>query len=99
MPRRRAAAVEFADGPRLLADVERVRRLGLHAVGKLERLNAGFQLGVALAQLQVAFVEPPHQVELAALLGRRGAVVANVGDQLLNVSVLRVDVGPLIGPR
>ena len=34
---------------RLAVDVERVGRLGLHAVGQLERLDAGFELRVVAA--------------------------------------------------
>ena len=84
-----------ACGSRL--DVEGVGRLGLHPVGQLERLDARLELRVVLAAVGVPLVEPSHQVELPALLvGSRG-VVADVLDQLVDVGVLGVDVGPLVG--
>ena len=64
-----AAAVQVADKFRLLVQIKGVRCFALHPVGQLEGLNAGFQLGVALPCLQMALVEPAHQVQLPALLG------------------------------
>ena len=96
-----AGAVHVADVLRLAVDVEGVGRFGLHAVGQLERLDAGFELGVAAARL-----ERCRSLSLRSRsscrrcsAGASQAVVADVLDQLLNVGVLRVDVGALVGAR
>ncbi len=52
-----AGSVQFAGGLRFAADVERFLRFGLHAVRHLERLNAGFELGVARPRCQMRFVD------------------------------------------
>ena len=44
-----ALAVQLARGGRFAADVERLLRLALHAVGHLQRRDAGFELLVAPA--------------------------------------------------
>src|SRR5215472_3004106 len=49
-----------------------------------------------VALLEVLLVQLEEQVELAALLGERFVVVANVADELVELGVLRVDVGALV---
>ena len=71
LPGLHARAVHVADVLRLAADVERVGRFDLHAIGQLERLHAGFELRIAAALLLVQPVERLHEVELPPLLGRR----------------------------
>src|SRR5262245_54625615 len=61
-------SVSLADFERLAGDVERVRRLRLHAVGQLERLNARFQRGVGRSSLAVPLVELVQHIELFPLL-------------------------------
>src|SRR5204863_8032441 len=80
-----AGAVGLAHLRRLAADVEGVGGLGLHAVGQLERLDAGLQLRVVRPLPAVQAVEAQHQVELAALLGEGDGRVVDVLDQPADV--------------
>src|SRR5207302_1409829 len=93
LPRLGARAVQVADVLRLPADIEGVGGIELHAIGQLERLDAGFELGVLLAFGQVSFVELLEQIELLPLLLERREVVANMLDELLDIGVPGVDVG------
>src|SRR5437868_14582821 len=63
--------VELAGLGRLAADVEGFLSFGLHAEGHFERLDAGFELRVALPRGQVRLVYFSQQVKLPPLLGRR----------------------------
>ena len=51
LPGLRAGAVHVADVLRLAADVERVGRVHLHAVGQLEGLDAGFELRIVVCRV------------------------------------------------
>jgi hypothetical protein len=76
-----AGAVALAHRPRLLAEVEDVQRLRLHAEGHLQRLDARLQLPVAAALLEVQLVHRLDQVELAALPPGRKPAVLQVADE------------------
>jgi len=56
------------------ADVERILGIVLHAVAA-GRLNAGFELRVVGAPIQMALVELLQEIELLALLVRRDGVL------------------------
>jgi hypothetical protein len=80
---------------RFTADVERLGRFHLHAIGQLERLNSRFELRLGLALGQVSGIELAEQIELAPLFVEREILVANVLDQFFQLGVLRIDVRPL----
>jgi hypothetical protein len=92
-----AGAVGVPDVLGLAREVEDVDRLHLHAVGELEGLDAGLELSVPAPGLLVAPVEGGEEVELAPLLVGRAHGVADVADELLDVLVLGVEIGPLVG--
>ncbi len=89
-------AIHLADPLRLLADVEGVAGLHLHAVGELVALDARVELAVALALDEMLLVQLPEQVELAALLLEVERAVADELHELSTLSLLRVDVAALI---
>ena len=80
----------------LLGDVERVAGFRLHAIGQLERLDAGFELGLALAVVEMAPVELGQEVELGSLGLRADRAVLDVRDQFFDLGVLAVDIGSLV---
>ena len=84
---------------RLAADVECLGRFRLHPVGQLERLDAGFELGLVAVPLEVLAVELGQEVELGPLRPGADAVVADVRDQLLDVGVPAIQVRSLVDPR
>ena len=51
----------------LLANVEGIRRLGLHAEGRLHGFNGSLQLGVAGAGGEMLAIERRQQIHLSAL--------------------------------
>ena len=76
---------------RLAADVEGIGRFGLHAEGQFEGLNAGLERGVAAARLACSALSSLQQVELPPLHPGRGMRAADVLDQLVDLSMLRID--------
>src|SRR5439155_13525487 len=95
----RPFAVAFEDVLRLATDIERLGRLALHAISELKAVNAGVQRRVIAALVLVVLVEGRQRIELPPLYIRRQPLVADVLDQLVDLSVLRVDVSPLINAR
>ena len=91
-------AVKLPHGQRLLREVERVGRFGLHLEGHLHAGDLGLQLAVAIKGLVVHLVEPAHEIELPALLGQAHERVAQVLDQLGDIVAGRVDTGALEPP-
>ena len=89
-------AIGFAHGFGFLADVEGIGSLHLHAVGQLEALDAGIELLVVLALLEVVFVQCVEQIELATLLLEIERAVLDELDELIHLRVFRVDVGALV---
>ena len=85
--------VEFADAFRLLRQIERVRRGGLHAVSQLEAVNARGQFAVGGRRRERGAVELREEIKLLAL-ARRGEVggTREVVDRL----ALRLEPGALI---
>ena len=92
-----AVAIQLADGSGLLADVEGVAGLGLHAEGGLEGVKAGLERGVGGVLLEVAGIELLEEAELLALErgGKRG--IFEIGDELVGLAVEGLDVGALVG--
>ena len=80
-------------------DVEGVCRLKLHSIGKLEGLDARFELRITGTSLLVFSVEFLEQVQLSALFAARRISVSNVFDEFFDVCVSRVDVGALVYAR
>src|SRR5207247_2381317 len=68
LPRLHAGTVHVANVARLTAHIEGVFGVALHAIGELERLDAGFELGVGRALFEMALVELLQEIELLALL-------------------------------
>lgn len=60
-------AVHLSDVLGLARDVEGVAGFRLHAIGQLERLDAGLELGFLVATLDVVAVQFKQQVELIEL--------------------------------
>ena len=83
----------------LAADVEGVAGLGLHPEGQLERLDPRLELGLALAAFEVLAVELARGGRAGPAGRRADRSVLDVLDQLLDVGVLAVDVGPLVDAR
>ena len=75
---------------RLPADVEGVGGVHLHAIGQLERLDAGFELGVLLALLLMPFVELPAAGRAAAAARRCRRSCCGCSRSAYRASVLRV---------
>ena len=96
LPGLRAVAVGFEHVLGLAADVEGLGRFALHAVGQLEAVDAGVEGRVVAALLFVLLVEGGERVELPPLGVGRQPLVADVLDQLVDLGVLRVDVGALV---
>src|SRR6185312_2570427 len=96
LPRLGAGSIEIENVLGLFARVERIRRVGLHAVSHFKRLDARLELRLMLALIHVALIERQKQIELAALFFGRGEIAVNVLNQLIDVGVLRVDVGTLV---
>ncbi len=84
---------------RFAADVKRLGRFRLHPVGQLERLDAGFELGLMAVPLEVLAIELGQEVELGPLRPGAHTVVADVRDQLFDLGVPAVQVGSLVDPR
>ena len=84
---------------RLAVDVEHIRRLHLHPVSQLERLNARFELRVLLSLGRMFAVELLNEVQLTPLFAQREAAVLDVFDQLIDRRVPGVDVRALIDAR
>ena len=92
--RRAARAVQLERRLALLADVEDLRRFGLHPVGGLHRLDRRLELRVVdRSRSSCSRLSCLEQIELAPLLGQRELVVVDVGDQLLRIEVLADDLG------
>ena len=98
LPGVRPAAIEIVNVLRLARDVEGVGRLHLHAVGQFERLDPRLQLRLVRPLLGVPAVHPLHQVQLPSLLRSRPPRIADVGNQLVDLRMLRVDIRPLKHP-
>src|SRR5690606_27290099 len=93
-----AVAVALAHALGLARDVERVGRLELHPICELERFDPRVEPRILLSLLEVALVERAEKVELIPLRLPRQVVVADVLDQLLDLAMARVDIGPLVDP-
>ncbi len=97
LPRLHAVAVQVEDVLRLAADVERVGRFDLHAVGQLERLDLRFELRVARALGGVLGVECLRAGRAAAAdRSRATRSLRMFSISSSTVCVLRVDVRALI---
>ena len=91
-------AVQLADRLRLAADVEGVGRLGLHPVGQLERLDAGFELRRRRrGRARCCALSAATRSSCSRCSASGSSRVADVLDQLVDVGVLGVDVGALVG--
>ena len=67
LSRLHALAVHLADFLRLARDIERIGCVALHAIGELERLNAGVQCRIgSTARLLVTSIEFAQETELRA---------------------------------
>ena len=80
----------------LFGKIERIGGFELHAIGKLERLDACFQLRVIPPRVLMFGVELGKEVELAALRQPRKAPVYDVFDEFLGLGFLAVDMSALI---
>ena len=80
----------------LTCHVEGFGGFRLHAKRELEGADAGLQERVVRPRFFVHLVQLRQQIELLALVGRRCRLAADVLDQLLDVSVFRVEVGALV---
>src|SRR6266550_2343249 len=76
LPRLRPLSVHRADMCRFARDVEGVSRIHLHAIGELEGLDAGFELGIGRATSLMFGIELRKQIELRALFRERNMFVA-----------------------
>src|SRR5262249_46311762 len=68
----------------------------LHAVGQLERLNAGFELRVITTGALVLSVELSEQVELPTLSATSYLAVDDILDQVLRFGFFGVDMSYLV---
>ena len=84
-------AVQLAHGLRLAREIKGIRRLDLHAEGRLERAHATFEQRIAGVLLREVLVHRPHQVQLAALLAQRRRAAADVFDHSRDRRVFRRD--------
>ena len=85
----------FERGLALLADIEDLRRLGLHPVGDFHRRDGRFELRIG-RRAALHLVELVEQIDLPPLLGEREVLVVDEGHQLLRIEFLADDlVGPL----
>jgi hypothetical protein len=89
-------AVPFPHGGRLQADVERLGSFGLHTESNLRGLDSAFQLLILPLALHVHSIQPPQQVQLAALLFSRQIRILDVCDQLLCVALFQRQIGSLM---
>src|SRR3712207_5649500 len=67
LPGLQTVAITVAHVLRLARDIESVRRLALHTIGELERLDPRLQCGITLPGLAMGGVELLNQIELPAL--------------------------------
>ena len=95
-----AVAIAGAGASRLFADVEYFRRFGLHAEGDLGPIGwLASSCGSGPVRRELQAVQLGEQVELAALLGGRDGLVADVLDQLLGLGFVVGNVGALVDGR
>ena len=71
----------------------------MHAEGNLHRLDRRFQLGHGALLFEMSPVQPAEQLELPGLVGLCDARIAHVGDELLWVRLVVLDVRPLVAAR
>ena len=99
LPRLRSLAVHLPDVLGLAVNVEHIRRLHLHPVRQLERLDSCLELRVLLSLGRMFAVELLNEIQLAPLFAQREATVLDVFDQLVDRCVPGVDVRALIDAR
>ena len=87
LPAMHAAAIQVAHVLRLAGEVERLGRLGLHAEGQLERLNAGLEPRIGPARAG-ARRSASAADRAAAAAWRSWRAAADVLDQLVELLVL-----------
>jgi len=87
---------EYAE---LAREIERFLRLGLRAEGRLQRGEAGFELIVAAALLQVGLVHLLQEIELAALGAARQMAVGDILDDVLRIDAGVVNMRALVDAR
>src|SRR5262245_34976413 len=82
-----------------LSVIEGVHRFGLHAVGHLHRLDAGFQLGIGSLLLHVTAIQLSDEIKLLSLLHRSQMLVAKMLDHLFRIVLKARDERPLMNSR
>ncbi len=80
-------------------DVEGIGRVHLHSVSQFKGGNSRLQLFIINASLLMLLIEPSQQIQLSPLLCGRNRKIANVLNQIVDLSMLRIDVGPLVDTR
>ena len=81
----RRGSILLAHGGRLLADIERIERGELHAVGGFHGLNAAFEKCVGPKRRHVVAVEILDEVELQPLAFGVELLVPQVADHFFRV--------------
>ena len=74
-------------GLRFLADVEDIRRFGLHAIGHFHRLDDAFHLLIGAGRGLAHLLELLEEVELAPLFDQRELRIIDVADEFLRVEI------------
>lgn len=92
-----AGAVQVLDRLRLAMRIEGFLGLGLHAIGHLERLDAGVELVVTIPAIAMEAVERVEQIELLPLGGRREIAIFDMVDGPLGIET--GDMAPLVNAR
>src|SRR5205814_9922936 len=96
VPGLRSLAIAIQNIFWLAADIKRLGRLFLHAVGQLKAMGAGVEGRVEAPLIFVVLVERGQSVELPPLYVSRQPLIADVLDELVDFGVLRIDIGSLI---
>ncbi len=93
-----SVAIELPHGRGFARDRKRIRRLHLHAIRELERLDSRLELRFVLPLCGVLCIHGVQQIELGPLVGTRGRKILDMLDQLIDVRVRRIDIVALINP-
>ena len=89
-------SVHVEDMLGLFRHVEYIHGFLLHAIGKLHRLDAGFEHRIIASFLEMFSIHALDKVQFASLGSPRKLAIDNVFDEFLDTLVLGVDIGPLV---
>src|SRR5262249_17459880 len=92
----RGFTVPLANFLRFATQIEDISGFRLHAEGQFERADAGFELRIISAILEVFVVERCNEVELLALLIEWNLCFLYIPDDFINLCMLAIDICALI---